>query len=132
MLVLLLALAAPVSGRQSRGQLVGLFTLTGSCKGGCTFAMSGVVTVRTASGKVHRIEVNRKDHLRPKYGRFSANLPPGTYQISDTASPSRGGGSCGVFLTGRRFRISNAFAPVTSISIKHGKATYVHINCFGH
>jgi hypothetical protein len=132
-LVVVLVLAvASASGRQSDGRLVGLFTLTGSCEHGCTFALGGVVTLTSRAGKVRRIEVNPNDHLRPSKGRFSAKLPRGTYRISDNVIPRLGGGSCGVYLTGGRFRIVNAYASVTSISIKPGQSTYVHINCFGH
>jgi hypothetical protein len=141
MLTLCLGLVvADATGQPARGQLVGLFTLTGgSCKhagrlAGCELAMSGVVTLTTAAGKVRRIKVGMKhpSDLRLKNGRFRASLPGGIFQISDRVSKHRGGGTCGVYATGPGFDISNPFAPVTSISIKPGNRTYVHINCFGH
>lgn len=89
------------------------------------------MTLTRRTGRVYRIKVGMKppSDRRLKKGEFSASLPRGTYGISDRIA---GGGSCGVYVTGRGFRISNPFMPVTSISIKSGRPTYVHINCFLH
>jgi hypothetical protein len=129
-LAVAVALAPPATGRQIDGRLIGLFAATGSSKVFSEFALSGVVTLTSNSGKVRRITVDRRGKTRLRNGRFTAKLAPGSYRISDR--PSGHSQPCGVFQTGRSFNISNPFAPVANVLIEAGRRTYVRINCFDH
>lgn len=132
--------AVSASRGNAKGELVGLFTITGGrCPGRhraspCEDAMSGVVKLTSATGMLLRINVDGKNPLdvRLRSGRFSATLLPGAYQISDRVNATRGGGSCPVFLTGRRFRLTAQSRRIKTITIDPGKKTRVRINCVGH
>jgi len=139
-LALTALLAGPAIGRRGESKLVGLFTITGGqCEhgrrsGACEDAMSGSVKLTGPTGRVVRMDVDSKNPLdiRLKSGRFSTELAPAKYQISDSVNASRGGGICPVFLTGPSFKLTASSVATRTVTISAGQHTRIRINCFGH